>query len=85
MTKPKLNFKQIRRFATKLNQGDVDLLWNAIQYCGGGDSGFKGLLESTISRADDRERASRLQTVIHQLSEAELLWLCENYETHPRR
>ena len=76
--------EHVRRVAATLSAGDVAMLANAIEFCGS-KPGFKGRLTGTIAGAYDRERVSRLQSLIRKLSESELVWLCENHGELTRR
>ena len=69
---------EVRRLGVKLSEGDVAFLANSISYVGD-DAGFKGRILTALCGIRDAARSRRLQTVLRQLDEAELLWLCGNH------
>ena len=76
-----INRDKVEGLRKSLVAGDVYTLSRAVEHCGGfAGQPFKGLLISTMQRGYDRARTARLSMVVKTLSEAEILWLCENAE-----
>jgi hypothetical protein len=66
-----------RAAAAKLQPGDMEMLKNCVDYCGGGAPGFKALLLGSLERGYDFHRKNRLISVIKHLSEAEIIALID--------
>ena len=73
-----INIERIRRLAAALDGGDITMLANAIEFCGTAP-GFKELLPDALGTAYDADRKGRLRPLVRALSEAELIWLCQNH------
>jgi hypothetical protein len=78
MSTKSVNIERIRRFASPLNDGDVAMLVTAVEFCGT-DAGLKERLSEGLRSARDAYRKGRLLPLIRNLTEAELVWFCENH------
>jgi hypothetical protein len=80
-----INRDKIERIRKPLSAGDVEFLSHAVAYCGGFEGqSFKGLLISTMQAGYDQERAARVAAAVKNLTEPEILWLCEHPESDCR-
>ena len=70
--------QKVDQLKKSLHESDVYTLSRAVEYCGGyrGER-FKGLLLSTLQSGYDKERIGRLEKVVKNLTEEEIIWLCE--------
>jgi ATP phosphoribosyltransferase regulatory subunit HisZ len=77
MPKGHIDEKHLRRLAATLCEGDLEVLAEAVQFCGE-DAGRKGRLLGSLERLYDIERRGRLEALVRKLSEADLTWLCDD-------
>jgi hypothetical protein len=71
------SLSRTRAAAARLRPGDLEVLNKCLDYCGGGEPGFKALLLGNLERGYDFDRKNRLISAIKHLTEREIIALID--------